>query len=558
MSMRRVLAVLVVLVLANAAFLGWRGLSGPQRSPVIDGACFAASFDQLDTGKPDTTRCDRVSPEPVVDGRPIPVTVERGPAFRVGAEPWRAGPMTGDPTWRLNVYSLDWVTPLVRRALQDGQTEARGRLLNTVLDFYRVNPDPGTNENGWDEGTSLRRLEALSCLYTMTSERRLIPAMEAEAKVLLGDRYYGPPNFPVHNHGLMANARLIQAGLLIDRPDWVRTASQRMKDELGQAFSPAGTSLEQSSGYQLVNANMWADAGRLLAQVDPHDPFLAELRDTLAQVRGVAAWLTEPDGQLVQLGNSGRRAGLVSECTVTPGVFRDDDAGLIIGRRAWQDPHSVYFTLRYGPPQWAHGHPDQGSFTWTAGGHRVLVGSGYYGHDRGDPYVQYGQSPLSANVAMPAGASSEGPDGFGVVRVEEDGGAQSVSLAGAPFGVRAHRLVVVDPGSGGSYSVTVQDDLPDDRGSGLAQHWLLDPAWTAATTPANGQVTLTHSSGATLRVESPGATITLARGGTKPVAGWVFPTPGTREPAYQLTISGTGNVKTTFRLTSEANAQASG
>jgi hypothetical protein len=63
--------------------------------------------------------------------------------------------------------------------------------------FHRQNPDPGDSLYGWDEGTALRRLDVLSCLYALTRSSTLVAGMKADVAVLLGPRYYGPPHHPV-------------------------------------------------------------------------------------------------------------------------------------------------------------------------------------------------------------------------------------------------------------------------------------------------------------------------------------------------------------------------
>jgi hypothetical protein len=40
-----------------------------------------------------------------------------------------------------------------------------------VSAFNTQNPDPGTAQYGWDEGTALRRLETLNCLYWLHAPR---------------------------------------------------------------------------------------------------------------------------------------------------------------------------------------------------------------------------------------------------------------------------------------------------------------------------------------------------------------------------------------------------
>lgn len=514
-------------------------------SPFTHPSCDAG--DPLTETVPTASRCDRISPQTITDGEPITVDLGSGPPFVVGEEPWGdpQAPPFSDPTWQLTFYSLDWLPALVRRARQDGQEEALARLMAVVDRFYTEHPDHGGIVTGWDEGTSLRRLEALSCLYTQAPDPRISAAMEHEARVLLGDRYYGPPHHPVHNHGLLANLRLIEAGTLTDRPDWVAAARTRIHDEAPHAFSALGTSLEQSSTYQVINTNIWADAGRRLAEMDADDPLVHEIRETVARARQVQAWLTEPDGGLVQIGDARTFDGVDPVCPTDPGTFRDDEAGLLAGRWSWDEDDTTFYTLRYGPPRRSHGHHDQGSLTWSTGGVRVLVGTGFFGYDQSEPLVPYGWSPQAANTAVPEGGVPGGP-GFVVVDEDASESAHRVDLEGEPYGQRQHRTVLVDDAQG---RVEVTDSLADISAR-LVAHWQLAPGWQVADDAAPGGQTIELVNGPhRLLVRTTGTMEEVRIGAMDPPGGWVFPAPGRREPAAQLVVSGGAELATRFELT---------
>jgi Heparinase II/III N-terminus len=83
-----------------------------------------------------------------------------------------------------------------------------------------------------------------------------------------GPRYYGPPYRPVHNHGLMANVRVLRAGVLRNVASWRTKAMDRMSAEAPLAWSSRGVSWEQSSIYHKVNIDLWDGAAAAIeAQV---------------------------------------------------------------------------------------------------------------------------------------------------------------------------------------------------------------------------------------------------------------------------------------------------
>lgn len=493
-------------------------------------------------------KCVTASRTPVSDGSPITVSLPPVAPFTIGSlggTQWKNPPHT-DPSWRLGWYSFRWLTPLVQRAVDDGQTASVRTMVDQLLRFYREYPDPGRAIVGWDEGNSLRRLESVNCIYALTKDRRLVAAMQTEANVLFGDRYYGPPYRSVHNHGLMANLRLIEAGTLVGRNDWVTRAEARVRSELGLAFSRNGTSNEQSATYQDVNAEMWAQAADTLSGLSPEgesDATVRQMRATVARARGVAQWLTEPDGNYVQIGDSTNTKGKAAPLR-TERTFRDDVAGFVAGRWSWNNPETTYYTLRYGPARYGHGHPDKGAVTWSTAGVRVLVGSGYFGYDTTDRFVRWQQTPDSANVAFPVGAKMNRTSMNLVSQAVR--GRHHVWRVRSNVYPRTHtRSVNINDTT---RSITVADHFAGRGNSD--QMWHLDPAWQLVSAPRNTKVaTFRHPSGRTLEMRTTGVLASAKKGGTNPVAGWNFTKPGSRTAAWELRVRWySGSATTTFTV----------
>lgn len=495
------------------------------------------------------TLCPPASPTAVPDGQPIVVTLRPAPPFTVGSltrRDWTNPPVT-NPTWRLWWYSFRWMPPLMRRAVADGQRQSVAVLLDQLLRYYREYPDPGWSLLGWDEGASLRRLEVLNCLYDLTRDSRLVGAMQSEAAVQFGPRYYGPPRYMVHNHGLMANLAVIDAGRLIGRDDWVTRASARVRAEMGLAFTPLGTTYEQSAGYQGYNIPLWVRARDTLAQISPrgaNDPDVVALQGIIARAIGVLQWLTEPDGRYVLIGNTTLLPGAAAPHRTTAGAFRDDVAGFGIGRWSWSNPATTYYTVRYGPPRMAHGRFDKGAVTWSAAGARILVGAGSHGNDSNDALVRWQNTPDAYNVAFPVGAAlRRNPMRVTAATIGQT--RHSWRLTSNVY-VRAHtRTVDVDhPGR----LLSVSDTF---SGTGEAhQVWHLDPAWRLVAAPDGSRVMrFRHPRGHTLEMRTTGRLLTPKRGATNPVAGWNFPAAGVSHPSWELRVGwSSGRVLTTFRL----------
>ncbi|HEU5109331.1 MAG TPA: hypothetical protein VFT95_12370 [Micromonosporaceae bacterium] len=518
-------------------------LAGPLSA---DDPAAARAAHLVRTTQPPTSgsaRCSAPAADPVLDGAPMVVSIPPAPAFTVGAIPattWR-NPPSADASWRLNFEGLMWLRPLAQRAAQDNQPRSLAAIVDQAVAFHRQNRDTGTSRYGWDEGTALRRLETENCLYTLTRAAALVPGMEADARVLLGDRYYGPPRFSVHNHGLMANLQLLRAGALLDRPQWTKTAIRRMTREAPLAFSPAGTSWEQSSMYQQVNANLWDSAARALDEAG-ESAAAAEIRATVARAHAVFAWMTEPDGHIVQVGDSDRVAGAPALST-SHRVLRDDPAGWVVGRWSWSDPGTTYYTVRYGPPLRGHGHHDRaGGVTWSTSGVRVLVGPGRYSYDAASNYRAYQASPRAQNVAVPDGRTA-GTGASSVAASAVRGSAHSWTVRDTVYGIGHTRRVEVDHDS---RRMRVSDSFPG--APRCKQYWHLDPAWTLVSGgPGDRRLVFAHPGGHRLTVTTTGRTASIDYGRTRPPAGWNFPAFQQREPAAEIAVRSTGGpVTTTF------------
>jgi len=480
----------------------------------------------------------------VTDDADVSVTLAPAPPFTVGAVPaaaWRQTPVT-DPGWQLVFRGFMWMPALAKRAADDHQQLALARIVDQALAFYTDNPDPGTSTAGWDEGTSMRRLTALNCLYQLTADERLASAIASEVAVLTGPRYYGPPYHKVHNHGLMANLAVLRAGRLLGRKAWVSTALSRMSTEAPLAFSRLGTTFEQSSAYQLVNVSLWQQAARAIEAAAPGAPALPVIRSLVDRAAAVSGWLTEPDGRIVLIGDADEQAG-VARPGATGRSFRDDEAGLGVGRWSWSDPATTYYTVRYGPPMRAHGQEDRGGVTWSPRGVRVLVNSGRYTYDTASRFLAYQDGPAGHDVAIPRGGRVQPRAWVTVTRTALAATTHQWWLQDRLFGTTHKRAILVAPSKG---TLTVSDSFP--RRTSFAQQWHLDPAWRLAGLDAKGgRARFTRADGKVLTVVSTGR-LSVLRGSTKPLGGWYFPTAGSRLPNVQLTSSGTGSVRTVFRL----------
>jgi len=499
----------------------------------------------LDADPTADARCGAAAPDPVPDGQPIKVSMPPAPVFTVGAiaaASWRKPPVS-NATWRMRYQGLMWMKPLARRAAMDLQTKSLNALISQVVAFHAQNPDPGNSNYGWDEGTALRRLETENCLYALTLSKRLRSGMFADAGVLRGRRYYGPPYAPVHNHGLMANMQLIRAGNLLGVPSWATDATRRIVNEAPKAFSARGISYEQSSMYHGVNTRLWADAAAQLRGTPGLASAAANIDKIVAKARVAGRWMTEPDGKLVQIGDSDESPGTAATPS-TLRVLRDDGAGWAIGRWSWSDPKAIYYTVRYGPTRRAHGQNDRaGGVTFSAAGVRVLVGPGRYSYGT-DNYHAYQLSPQSHNVAIPDGGKVTSAGGKVTGNVVQ-AAAHNWTVQDKMFGIAHTRGINVNRNT---KTMKINDTFPSKKQ--WRQYFHLAPGWKLLSgAPNSRKMVFSHPSGRRLTITTTGRVTHAVQGITRPPQGWHFPAMGSRVKSYEIVISSYGRSSvTSFRV----------
>lgn len=481
----------------------------------------------------------------VKDGEPIEVDLSpyRFTVGRIDPRVWTDSP-SKDPAWTMWFYSFRWAQQVARKAAAHGQDEAVARTVAQVQRFYTENPDTGRSVHGWDEGTSLRRLQTLNCLYHLSKDERIPAMMAVEVELQFGPRYYGPPYRRIHNHGLMANQFIITAGSLVGRADWIERAAQRMSNEIEGAFSTRGVSFEQSAAYHKDNHGQWAAYGRMIEEVLPGSPIPAKINAKLVRVAEASQWLTEPDGMVTSVGDSLRVPGVPGGRGKKPGAFRDEQTGWLAGRFSWKDPKTSYFVVRYGPKTWAHGHFDKSSVVWSTAGSRVLTGPGYSTYDPVSPTAPWWKKPYAHNVGVARGRALDAGATGRVTSFTNTGRVMTTVVRDRAYGVdHVRRVTVDDPGK----RITVVDGWP--RGVVSTQHFHLDHTWKLVSRSKSGLVARNSVTGKRVVMTTGGTISRVSVGSSRYQDGWQYLRFGERRNAIAIKIdSSYRNTATTFAV----------
>jgi len=297
---------------------------------------------------------------------------------------WKAEHPSNNKT-TMNFYSNNWLTP--------SDVKDVPYAVELVLQQAKANPDRGSKlmKNGWSEAAVTKRLQSVSCLYSISRDKRLIPVINELAAANMDEsRYYGPPLRGPHNHGVMADRALIDASRVVNRPEWEKKAIQRLQLQLPGTFDRCGMMFEQASTYQNFHSTLWRQvANRARGMAFAEDVITASLN-----ARSMVETLANPDGTYEIIGDgkpitvdvSGPVRGSAKWCPETGWAANTTVDGNLV-------QHNV---MRFGPGTTFHGHPDKGAMTWWVGdadrvGKRVLTDRGLYGKNR-DWRLDYARS----------------------------------------------------------------------------------------------------------------------------------------------------------------------
>jgi Heparinase II/III-like protein len=469
-------------------------------------------------------------------------------AFSIG------DPKYTDPSQVLWYRSLLWLALGAVNAHEAGNDAQATVMARNMIRAAGAYPDPGSatpealaisNAFGWDEGTAMRRAQALLCLATYTGSGPVDGLLRVHAAALMDPvRYMGPPNRPVHNHGLMSNITLLEIGELLGEPSYRQVALDRLRNDYKSAFDELGMNWEGSSHYHTVNIDFWADAVSEMADRG----FTADaqaLQAALNKAGSVAAHFISPTGVPLLVGNSRPDDGYArpGPDAGRPVQFVDTEAGVAFGRWSWTNTKTTYWSAFNRTRRGAHGHYDRTSVTWQTDGVPILTDVGQPDYDTiANPLTIWSRTPVAQNESVPKTVRDDGKK-VALMTVKRAGDTDTITMASSQNGPLQIREAVVD---NKRHQIQVSDHVP----GGQAQHWHLSPEW-AVQSIAGTTAKLAGPEGRVLTVQtSPGASITQLRGSLAPLGGWQVTGFKAQVPAVELIVtSSQSELTTSFALT---------
>ena len=469
---------------------------------------------------------------------------------RDGRINWAQNPFR-DPTWGVDFQDGEWIEALVEAYLAGGPNAAAYRDRAKAL------------LTGW-----LRQVPAVN-----QQPDTLICSAEAfGGQAWIHDRIPGLLDYEAahwqgaFNHGLKQDLQLLTAGCAYPAQDfggqaakWRDIARQQMissfePNRYGPALDAQGVTNEQSTGYANFDLGLWETAEQDLSACGLSLPGWITAR--IAQMPAFLAMATQPDGKLVQIGDTyvvgpRGRPGTPLQYAATRGAAGRPpaqrvavyQAGYVFGRSGWSPfGDQSFYSLRFGPGTQIHGHADHMGLTYYARGRNLIVNAGHYGYAN-TRYRAYLLSPEAASDLVMPGVrfNSAAPTRLVAQATGADG--QFFEFSDTAFGGRPRER-----------SVYVNQD-PDlvlvfDRASGAGtyqQLWHLDPGLTVTTVTRSYAVATAPGTQLEIRQiplpgqQIPASSTRVVRGQVNPDQGWVSHTQRQMTPAPVVTMTRTGS-----------------
>lgn len=514
---------------------------------------------------------DRTRAEGLLDGRLI---LDPHPETKLPTQPrWDEDPFS-DRNWRFQYHALRWLWSLMHTGQASEDPRYLDRALALTQSWVVANPfESPADPFAWNDHATAWRALVLGCLQA--AQEGDPPAWFVDT-VLEHRTRLADPDFYVEvgNHALNQDTGLLVLACLTGGWDHRDLAAERITELAMTSIDPEGVTNEQSAEYQAYNYERYLAAAQLLEACGLPP---TRWEDRLARMPVVLSHLTQPDGTLVQLGDTDRkpvkarfthpalrwfltegREGAPPEET-----FVTYAAGFTVARTGWGAPGALedegFMSLRHGPPPAFHGHDDHGSITLFGDSQALVVDPGKYAYEDGPErdHALHRAAHSTVTIGASCGTHATRPSPVLDRRSDEGADITVVDVATCP-GTGWVRTVAFVRATG---EVVVVDEVAVHDRSEVVQHWQLE-AGAEVTNASTEQVTVAWPSGARLRIDqlAPRGTVDVAAGQIEPRRGWISPQYGELESApnlaFRRSVTDRDLLVTVLRPGSEGDAPA--
>lgn len=406
------------------------------------------------------------------------------------------------PSWETKFRSLRWVDTLVDMAVEPAtdpidqvrRNQARDLAEAILKDWIKDNRlyDPSPLPFTWVGASAVaQRAEGLLCHRRAFGEPAWLDQALLDHGRFLTNHWSG-----TWNHGTMEAITLYRIGCITGDQADRALGKKRMVDSfkssrLGPVLDSEGATNEQAVGYADFQYRLWHKAMRTLQACGDSVP--AVMRKRVAKIPAFLAAATQPDGTLVQLGDTYKKsAGIIGGTPVQYMVTKGQagprptkrisvyKAGYVFGHsgfgKARPFGRESFYSLRFGPARQVHGHFDHTSITYFAHGIPMLVDSGHDGY-QDSANRAFLRSQAAHNVLMVAGVKPKDV-ATKLIRRKIEKDWQFYQTADRAYGMERNRSVLFAQGP--DIAVVLDRTAATRTKHSFRQLWHLDPGMKVA------------------------------------------------------------------------------
>lgn len=463
-------------------------------------------------------------------------------------------------SWGFHLHAWEFIDPVLKEYLETGAPELLQWMFEAAKNWWKfAKTNEDENAMVWyDMSLSLRTPRLARLLIQLSKSEsperafELFEPMVKHAEMLFRRDAYNPNN----NHGFFAAAASVELPKLMPFLPYADSLAQigenRMRTMVDKQFAIDGGHLEHSPDYHrmlLGSFEKGLSAGLITEE---------ETARRIRLAANVLGWMVQPDGHLVQFGDSpafdvnavelhsvdensefilsnGKR-GKPNEVELC--VLPDSGYAFVRSpqpQKSEQRSQSGYLAFQAGFHSRAHKHADDLTFTWFDRGREILVDSGRYGYEQllppdaperkmgfyyGAPERMYVESTIAHNTVQVDGKDIERrtrlPYGSALGKCTSSGGRFIIRGTAEHENYVHERMLRYEAGK----TLEVIDTLIPSEDEIEAISWFnLDGSFEAVV-EANTIWFHAPESDFTIRVSSEGELVMPVRGQQSPMRGW--------------------------------------
>ncbi|HEX7350878.1 glycosyltransferase [Brachybacterium sp.] len=482
-------------------------------------------------------------------------------------------------SWGFHLQSWEFLDPLIHAydvSGEQGWLDEAVRIATNWIDAHVDEPDVDESMAWYDMSVALRTPRLISVALRASRVEalrdqtiRFAETVTRHLDELYSDRAFNPRN----NHGFYTAVAQIHAAKhmwMLPGTDDTRVQGQaRLAHMAASQFAPDGVHTEHSPDYHRMLL-MSFEAALTEGLIDDE-----EVQARVKRAAHVLGWMIQPDGTLVQFGDTRETQVVTSTADSTDthtrylltdgergerpteelAVFADGGYAFVRspqpeGRGTLQNSGYLAFSASFHSR--AHKHADDLNVVWYDRGQQILVDGGRYGYGEllapdsplrskgfyyATPERQYVESTMAHNTLMIDGRDHERrarePYGAALGECVDKRGVFDLSARVQHSDYIHRRRVIYRPGRELQLRDSVFSHLTEVREATL---WLnIDGSFQLES--AGGEIVLVHPErGLRLTISSDAATSEPIRAQEEPLRGWRSRNEETLEPAWSLAL----------------------